>query len=63
METLQEILGTEITKHGKFADWLPLAKDECGWRNLADDWLSRKRAYNKKYGTPFDSEPVLATFE
>ena len=63
VESLQEILGDEISTHGKFADWMPLAKDESSWRNLADAWLSRRRAYNKKYGTPFDSEPVLAYFE
>jgi hypothetical protein len=43
VETLQAILGDEVVdKHGRLADWLPLAQNAAEWKTLGTLWLSNR---------------------
>ena len=62
VETLQDIVGDGVNHQGKLASWVPLAQNESSWQALGTDWLSQQRRHTARYGTPFNSEPVLANW-
>jgi hypothetical protein len=60
VETLQEIVDSEISSKGEFNKWIPLAKNAKEWGRTKLTWKEKKRAETGELGISCLGEPALA---